>query len=42
MSDAYSFKPASKKQWAFLNNCEAQIIVYGGELAPPFNTFLTR
>lgn len=30
--DVYSFKPASKKQWAFLNNTEAQIIVYGGAM----------
>lgn len=32
MSDVYSFKPASEKQWKFLNNTDAQIVVYGGAM----------
>jgi len=38
MSD-YSFEPASLKQSWFLSS-DANIIVYGGELAPPFKTLL--
>lgn len=31
MTDGYSFKPASKKQWSFLKS-DAQIVVYGGAM----------
>lgn len=35
----FSFQPASKKQSWFLSS-DANIIVYGGEHAPPFKTLL--
>lgn len=38
MSD-FSFSPASKKQEWFLSS-DANIIVYGGKVVPPFKTLL--